>query len=405
MTTREKDRRVIPALAGLAALALVVGACGSSKSKTAATTAASTAQTTSASAATTVAPVATTVAPATTAAPVSDTGISAERCAANKAAGKITYLTSFDFAAAASILDVVVAKEKGYFDKMCLDVTLKAGFSTANYPLVASGQAQFSSAGNFTEILNFSTGGAKFVALADYGKIPIEGLVVRDDGKITKLEDLKGKTIGVKGDIPPSIVAMLAKHGLKRGTDYKEVLLDGFDPQAHLKTAIDALPVYKSNEPGQLDRAGVKYKLFDPADDGIPGSFGIIYTSPDFQQKNPTAVQDFVRASLKGYEFAVADPAGAVDIAVAQINAAGNQAYLTKEGETYRWQQESAAVKKGTPSAEPVGLVDSALFKNEVAAYDAIGIFKATPVTDGAYDEAVAKSVYDADGKLIWPAS
>jgi ABC-type nitrate/sulfonate/bicarbonate transport system substrate-binding protein len=183
------------------------------------------------------------------------------------------------------------------------------------------------------------------------------------------------------------------------------VLLDGFDPQAHLKTAIDALPVYKSNEPGQLDRAGVKYKLFDPAADGIPGSFGIIYTSPDFKQKYPTAAEDFVRASLKGYEFAVTDPAGAVDIAVAQINAAGNQAYLTKEGETYRWQQESAAVKKGTPSAEPVGLIDSALFKSEVAAYDAIGIFKATPVTDGAYDDTVAKSVFDTAGKLIWPST
>ena len=53
---------------------------------------------------------------------------------------------------------------------------------------------------------------------------------------------------------------------------------------------------------------------------------------------------------------------------------------------------------------EPVGVIDSALFKNEVAAYDAIGIFKATPVTDGAYDDTVAKSVYDSAGKLIWPA-
>ena len=33
----------------------------------------------------------------------------ADRCAANQAAGKITYLSGFDFAAAASILEVVVA--------------------------------------------------------------------------------------------------------------------------------------------------------------------------------------------------------------------------------------------------------------------------------------------------------
>ena len=60
-----------------------------------------------------------------------------ERCAANQAAGTITYLSGFDFAAAASIVDVVVAEQSGYFDDLCLDVELKPSFSTANYPLVA----------------------------------------------------------------------------------------------------------------------------------------------------------------------------------------------------------------------------------------------------------------------------
>ncbi|HEX4984411.1 MAG TPA: hypothetical protein VFV63_22090, partial [Ilumatobacteraceae bacterium] len=39
-----------------------------------------------------------------------------ERCEANRAAGTITYLSSFDFAAAASIVEVLVAEERGYFD-------------------------------------------------------------------------------------------------------------------------------------------------------------------------------------------------------------------------------------------------------------------------------------------------
>ena len=69
------------------------------------------------------------------------------------------------------------------------------------------------------------------------------------------LADLKGKTIGVKGDIPPSIVAMLAKAGLKRGTDYKEVLLDGFDPVAQLQPDIDALPGLQVERAGPARRA------------------------------------------------------------------------------------------------------------------------------------------------------
>ena len=102
------------------------------------------------------------------------------------------------------------------------------------------------------------------MAFINYGKTPIEALITPEGGA-TELAELDGgKTIGVKGDIPPSIVAMLADAGLARGTTYSEVLLDGFDPQAHLATDIDALPVYKSNEPGQLDAAGVSYTLFDP---------------------------------------------------------------------------------------------------------------------------------------------
>jgi NitT/TauT family transport system substrate-binding protein len=386
--TPPRRRPVLSSAAAAVALALALAACGSD-AKTVATTAAP----------------ATTAAASTTAAAdsgVTAAGISDARCAANKAAGKITYLSSFDFAASASIIDVVVAKEKGYFSKLCLDVDLKPSFSTANYPLVAANTAQFSSAGSYTEMLNYSKDGASFVALVDYGKTPIEALVVKDPA--TKdLSALKGKTIGVKGDIPPSIVAMLTKAGLVRGKDYKEVLLDGFDPVAQLSQAIDALPVYKSNEPGQLDAKSVKYALFDPTAAQIPGTFGLLYTSSAFAKQHPTATQDFIRAALKGMEDAVADPAAAVAISVKAINAAGNQNFLSQEGETFRWTKEAAEVKKGTPTG-PIGLIDPAVFTAEVAAYVAAGSLKTAPTTDGTYDVAVATGVYGADGKVVFPA-
>jgi ABC-type nitrate/sulfonate/bicarbonate transport system substrate-binding protein len=399
-----RSRRLLPAVAGVAAL-VALAACGSDNTAPAgsATTAAPAGATTTAAGSGTSTGAAagtTTTAPGVTAA-----GISQERCAANKAAGAITYLSSFDFAAAASILDVVVAKDRGYFDDMCLNVSIKPGFSTSNYALVAGGQGQMSSAGSYTEILNYSKGGAKFVAVSDYGKTPIEALLVRGDSPINTLQDLKGKTIGVKGDLPPSLVAMLAQAGLQRGKDYKEILLDGFDPVAQLKTSIDALPVYKSNEPGQLDRAGVAYRLFDPADYGIPGTFGVIYTTPSFLAQHPTAVQDFVRAAFKGYADAVADPAGAVAISLKEINAAGNQNYLTQEGETYRWQQESAIVAKGTPPGSLPGLIDPGVFASEVDAYTKAGVFPSgAPSTDGTYDADVANGVVSGT-TLIWPAT
>jgi ABC-type nitrate/sulfonate/bicarbonate transport system substrate-binding protein len=397
-------RRAVGVAAAVLALGLIAAACGSDSKSSSSTEASTAPKGTEATKGT--------EAPAGTGATTGSTPASGEpllasvdpkRCDANKAAGKITYLSSFDFAAAASIVDVVVASEKGYFKDLCLDVELKPSFSTANYPLVASNEAQFSSAGSYTEILNNSGNGAEFVAFVNYGKTPIEALITPDGGA-TDLAALKGKTVGVKGDIPPSIVALLASAGLQRGTDYKEVLLDGFDPKAHLATGIDALPVYKSNEPGQLDAAGVKYNLFDPTAKNIPGSFGILYTSAGFAKDHPTAVEDFARASLHGMELAIADPASAVDMSVKLIDAAGNKNYLTKEGELFRWKAELAEVLKGTPTG-PVGLIDPAVFAAEYAAYVKAGVWpKGAPADSKPFDAAIAKALYGSDGKVKWPS-
>src|ERR1700710_1012063 len=94
--------------AGMVVVALTLAACGSDKKSTPTTTAgaATTAggSSTTAGATTTAGSTATTAAPGTTAASdgVTAAGISPERCAENKAAGTITYVSSFDFSASAS---------------------------------------------------------------------------------------------------------------------------------------------------------------------------------------------------------------------------------------------------------------------------------------------------------------
>ena len=332
-----------------------------------------------------------------------DGAIDPARCAANEEAGTITYLSGFDFAAAASILDVIVAEDAGYFDELCLDVELQPSIATNNYALLASGEAQFSSAGSYSEILNFSGEGATFVAFVQYGHSPIEALVTPEGGA-TELSQLEGATLGVKQDLPPSIVAMLAQAGLERGTDYEEVLLDGYDPVAHLDLDIDALPVYKSNEPRQLDAAGITYTLFDPTDEGIPGSFALLYTSQEFYDEHPTVVEDFARAALRGMETAIADPEAAVDMAIARIDMAGNQSFLTREGEMFRWEQEVAEVQRSTPAGQPIGFVDPDGLAAEYAAYIEAGVWPDGPPEDyHAYDADLAVGLYDENGAVIWP--
>jgi ABC-type nitrate/sulfonate/bicarbonate transport system substrate-binding protein len=361
----------------------------------------------------------TTAAPETTAAPpdtippislvAADKPFPADRCEANKAAGTINYLSSFDFSASASIVDVLVAKQKGYFDDLCLDVNVSASFSVDNYPLIAANEAQFSSGGSFSEVVDYAgRNEAGFVALSVEGRVGIDALIVKD-GQSTELSDLKGKTIGVKGAITPSVAAMLKKAGLTEGTDYNTVDISslGFDPKVHIEIPeIIGFPGYKSNEPLQLEAAGIPFKLYDPADYGIPGSFGVLYTNSTFLADFPTAAEDFMRAAMKGLADALADPEGAADIAVGMINANGNAAHLSPEGEIARWGVESKLITGSTASDLPFGVPDPKLLENEVDTYANIGLFDGqVPDITTILNTTLVKSLYDDNGKVIWPAS
>jgi ABC-type nitrate/sulfonate/bicarbonate transport system substrate-binding protein len=332
---------------------------------------------------------------------------SAERCAANQAAGTITYLSSFDFAAAASIVDVIVADDKGYYDDLCLDVELVASFSTANYPLIAANDAQFSSGGSFSEVVAFADANdAEFVVVAVEGRTAIDSLIVKP-GVSSELADLEGSTIGVKGKLPPSIEVMLLGAGLAQDEDYEIVLLDGFDPTAHI--AIDAIagfPGYKSNEPGALERAGVPFDLYDPLDYDIPGSFGVIYTNQQFIDEHPTAVEDFMRATMRGLADALADPEAAANTAVALINANGNPNFLSPEGEVFRWTTDAQLIIDTTPSGTGYGMPDAAALQVELDTYADVGLFGDTGAPDAAsrLGNDIIASVYDADGQVIWPS-
>ena len=327
------------------------------------------------------------------------------RCEANRAAGTISYLTGFDFAATASIVDVLVADHHGYFDELCLDVEITPSFSTANYPLVAANDAQFSSSGSFSELATFAAvNEADLVALAVEGRVAIDGLMTKPE--ITGLEGLAGATIGVKGKLPPSIAAMLAQAGLIEGTDFETLLLEGFDPLAHWQIeGVAAIPGWKSNEPGALERAGVAFNLFDPADVGIPGSFGLVYTNRTFLTEHPTAAEDFMRATMRGLADAIADPAAAAAIAVERINGNGNPNFLSPEGETFRWATDARLISQTTPAGSFPGVPDPAALAAEIAAYEAVGVYATTgtPEVEGRFDPDLLAGLYAADGSIIWP--
>lgn len=326
---------------------------------------------------------------------------SPERCAANEAAGSITYLSGFDYAASPGIVDVMLADELGYFEELCLDVEVLPGFSPGNLGLVASGEAQFANAGSLGDVITTNVNGdADLVVVQQFGKAAIQALVVPADSEIESVGDLAGTLMGIKGDLPPDIEMMLSLEGVSRG-DFDELDVP-FDPIGGFELGIDSLPVYKSNEPRQLDAAGFAYRVFDPADFDVPSSFGVLATSASFLNDHPTAVQDFVRASSKAFQYAVDNPEDAVARAVARIDLGENTAFLTTESESGRWAVESELALGTTANGEGPGIPDLDLAGEQVQLLTDIGRYESLPDWESMVTREPAAGIYDGT-TLIWP--
>lgn len=321
-----------------------------------------------------------------------------ERCEANRAAGEITFATGFDFGAAVSILDVVAADAQGYYEELCLDVTVQPGFSVANVGLLSAGQVQFAGVGSFSEVAVANAAGADITAVIVYGKTSIEALIVEGDSSITELADLPSAPMGVKGGIPYAVRAMLAEAGVDEA-DITQIEVD-FNPVLLFETEIESLPVYKSNEPRQLDDLGYEYRTFDPRDYDVPATFGAIAANRRFTEEHPTAAADFVRATLRGFWFGVEEPEAAVAISLERSDP---DLFFSPESEEFRWSTERDLVLETTPDDQPVGAMTLERLSAEVANLERLGVFEPGEVDVAAsFDNSFIEQVHDGT-ELIWP--
>ena len=269
----------------------------------------------------------------------------------------------FDFAATASIVDVVVAEQRGYFDELCLDVELTAELLDRQLPARRRRR-----------------GPVRLRRLVQRGRRLRHGQRRRPrrrrrrgphgdrrpdpqaGRRPTTLEDLAGTTIGVKGKIPPSVAAMLAGAGLVEG----ERLRDGAArrlrpdrPLSHLD-GIVGFPGYKSNEPGQLERAGIDVRPVRPDRVRRPRVVRRALHDPAVRS---TSTRRRRRTSCgrrcAGLADAIADPAAATQTAIDLVEANGNPSFLSLEGESFRWaDRRRAARRPRRPTATGIGVPD-----------------------------------------------
>jgi NitT/TauT family transport system substrate-binding protein len=251
---------------------------------------------------------------------------SVQAWAADKVTLQLKWVTQAQFAG------YYVAKDKGFYEAENIDIEIKPGG-----PDIAP--AQVLAGGGADVVLDWMPSalatrekGLPLVNIAQPFKSSGMMLTCRKDSGITSPADFKGKTLGVWffGNEYP-FLSWMSKLGIKTdgSADGVKVLKQGFNVDPILQKQADCVSTMTYNEYWQIIDAGLTADdliTFKYEDEGVATLEDGIYVHED--KLKDAAFQDkmvrFVRASMKGWKYAEANPDEAAEI-VLENDASGAQ--------------------------------------------------------------------------------
>ncbi|MDA1227436.1 MAG: ABC transporter substrate-binding protein [Chloroflexi bacterium] len=307
---------------------------------------------------------------------------------------QVTFMAGFKPQANLPFVAAYVAQDKGYFAEQGLEVDIRHSASGEHLQLLMSGDVDFTTADATSVLKRRSEPDLPIVAFALFGQKGQQGFVSLADSGIAGPKDWEGKTFGYKFSQPPDYLAILEAESVDR-SKINEVRV-GFDPRVLTEGQVDVLAVFKSNEPDTIRGLGFDVNLWDPADFGVP-TLGLTYiTRSALADEDPEVVKRFLKATLKGLEFAMANREETLDIV---LKFAPDE---KREHQRFMLDAEIAdAVGPVTDSNGAGWMTDQqwqALY-NQLIQYDALPRpFDYTT----AYTYQFLDAAYD-DGELIWP--
>ena len=246
--------------------------------------------------------------------------------AADKLALQLQWVTQAQFAG------YYVALDKGYYKDENLDVTIKPGGPDIAPPQVLAGGGADLMLNWMPSALAAREKGLPLVNIAQPFKSSGLQLTCRKETGITSPEDFRGKTIGVWffGNEYP-FLSWMSQLGIPTdgGDNGVTVLKQGFNVDPLLQKQADCISTMTYNEYWQVIDAGIspdELVVFKYQDQGVSTLEDGIYVLED--RLADAAFQDqlvrFVRASMKGWKWAEANPNDAADI-VLDNDASGAQ--------------------------------------------------------------------------------
>ena len=225
---------------------------------------------------------------------------------------KVVFMAGFKPQANLPFVAAYVAQEQGYFTEQDLNVEIRHASSGEHLKLLVAGDVHVTTAAATSVLKRRSDPELPIVAFALFGQKGQQAYIALRDSGITDLKDWEGRNFGYKISVPPDYLAMLEAGGVDR-EKINEVQV-GFDPRVLTERKVDVLAVFKSNEPNIVRKLGHEVVLWDPADFDVP-NMGLTYITTDaFATESSDVLDRFLRATLKGAEYALENRQETLDI-------------------------------------------------------------------------------------------
>jgi NitT/TauT family transport system substrate-binding protein len=305
----------------------------------------------------------------------------------------------------------LVAKDKGFYQEEGLNVTILDGGNVNPSVQVASGNCDFGTDW-IANMLVQREAGLNVVQIAQVFQDSGYRMVALKDSGIESFADLAGRKVGVWAFGNEFVTqAVFANQNLTSDLDPTvtnadvQAVVYAFDPSLVFPNEVDVASAMTYNELDQI--VGLGYGLdslnvLNPKDIGAELLEDNIFTTPElltnenFKESGVSGreiAERFLRATIKGWEFAVGNQEEAVYIVTGYCGDTCNGSGSTQSPLIHQTWQMARIAELVKPTAETaVGAINPESFKRSVDLLTQVGLIK-NAVT---FADVVDTSVYDA---------
>ena len=202
------------------------------------------------------------------------------------------------------------AKEKGYYGEEGLDVEIMELRNNENpVDVVLSGRADFGIGSS--DLVIERAQGKKIVLLASIFQHSPYIFISKKNNGVDNIHQISNKRIAIENHAS-ELLYYLKNEGVKVRDIQQIPYFQGINDL--LENKVDLISAYSTDELYLLNKMGVEYNVFSPRSSGVDFYGDSLFTTEEFIKKNPKIVEIFLKATLKGWEYAIKNKKELVDI-------------------------------------------------------------------------------------------